>query len=450
MNRKLISVVAILGLALSGCFSSSSSSNRSTAQVPLDPGAPSANVRVLHASANAPDVDIYIEDTRAISELGFSEATGFTQVPARALAVAIRVAGAAPDSEPVFSTTVTPAADASYTLVAYGLLGGEGDAAFDLLVIDDMLDTPAAGFARLFVLHAAPTVGPVDIYAAPGDTLGDPLIEGFVPRADSGDYLEIPSGTYRIRITPADSQTIAYDSGDITLENGQSYFVAALDRESGFSPASLVALLDDPAFAVFEDQRARVRAVHLAADAPEVEVLVNGAGTGVALEFADVSDYLTVLAGEYELGVALPGSVDPVGDTLNVEVEPGKAYSVLATGLVNASGAQAFQLRGIEDATVPAEGNEVLVRVVHAAPDAPNVDILANGAVLGGLENIPYFTVSDYLSVPAGSYDLAVNVTGTSTTALSLADTALEAGSIYTFIATGTLPAPLTGVPIID
>lgn len=449
MNRLLIIILAACAVALSGCFGSSSSSSSDT---PAAADGPGAQVRVLHASAGAPNVDIYINGALGIADLPFGEGTRFLDLPAEQLEIDIRAAGAAADSEPVFSDLVTPTADSFFTLVAYGVIGSE-DTPFDLLVIEDNIQTPAEGFTRLFVLHAAPAVGPVDVYTNTGDELAaSPTIGQFIAGDDSGDYLEIPAGSYRIRITPAGSSEVAYDSGDVTLEAGLSYFAAALDRPSGVSPASIVALLDDPAFVTLEDNRVQIRAVHLAPDAPQVEVLVNGSGTGVLLEFTEFSDYLTVQAGTYELAVALPGSTDPVDDQIfTLEAEPGMAYSALATGLLTpATPGESFRLRGLADQTRPAEGDQVLVRVIHAAPDAPNVDVLANGAILPPLENVAYFTASDYLTVPAGSYNLRVNITGTGDGVIDLPATALDAGSIYSVIATGTLPAPLTPVLIVD
>lgn len=48
---------------------------------------------------------------------------------------------------------------------------------------------------------------------------------------------------------------------------------------------------------------------------------------------------------------------------------------------------------------------------------------------------MPYFTASDYVEVPAGSYDISINVADTTTTVIDLPATALAAGSIYTAIA---------------
>lgn len=449
VKRLLIPFLALIALMLSGCFLDDDDDDRVRAPAPEGP---TAQVRVLHASAGAPNVDIYVNDALGIADLPFGEGTSFIDLPAEQLEIDIRAAGAAADSQPVFSAVVTPTEDDFFTLVAYGVLGSQ-ETPFDLLVIPDMIETPATGFTRLFVLHAAPAVGAVDVYTSTGDALpATPTVANFLPGNDTGNYLEIAEGEYRIRITPAGSQEVAYDSGDVTLQGGLSHFAAALDRPSGLAPASVVALLDNPAFATLEDNRVRIRAAHLATDAPEVEVLVNGAGTGVNLSFTDVSDYLTVQAGTYELAVGLPGTTDAVGDQVfTLQAEPGKSYSALATGLLNpATPAEAFTLRGLEDDTTAASGTDVKVRVIHAAPDAPSVDVLANGSILQPLENVPYFTASPYLTVPAGDYNLQVNVTGTNTTVIDLPGTTLSAGSIYTVIATGVLPAPLTPVLIVD
>lgn len=74
------------------------------------------------------------------------------------------------------------------------------------------------------------------------------------------------------------------------------------------------------------------------------------------------------------------------------------------------------------------------IRVVHASPDAPPVDVLVNGAKV--LEAIPFEEYSEYLSVPAGTYDIRVNVSGTSTTVLQ-ANPMIAAGRDYTAIAVG-------------
>jgi hypothetical protein len=77
---------------------------------------------------------------------------------------------------------------------------------------------------------------------------------------------------------------------------------------------------------------------------------------------------------------------------------------------------------------------EAGLRVAHASPDAPAVDVLVNGSVaVAGLE---FGTVTDYLELEAGEYDIDVNVAGTETTVFGAEDVEL-ATEDYTAVALG-------------
>lgn len=79
------------------------------------------------------------------------------------------------------------------------------------------------------------------------------------------------------------------------------------------------------------------------------------------------------------------------------------------------------------------------VRVGHFSPDAPAVDIYANGAILAGLEGVEFSTLSDYIEVPADTYSIAVVVAGEDPAEATVigADLPFEAGSRTTIAATG-------------
>jgi hypothetical protein len=76
--------------------------------------------------------------------------------------------------------------------------------------------------------------------------------------------------------------------------------------------------------------------------------------------------------------------------------------------------------------------------VVHASPDAPNVDILVDDTVV--LTDVAFKEYSDYLPVTAGSRNIKVNATGTSQTVIDVTPT-LEDGAIYTAVAVNTVSA---------
>jgi predicted RNA-binding protein len=91
------------------------------------------------------------------------------------------------------------------------------------------------------------------------------------------------------------------------------------------------------------------------------------------------------------------------------------AFIVMSVGLL------AFPALAQDDATF---------RVAHFSADAGPVDVYVNGDVL--LENVEFGTVSDWMSVPAGSYAVDIAPTGTSADdAVLSTDLALEAGDTY-------------------
>ena len=80
------------------------------------------------------------------------------------------------------------------------------------------------------------------------------------------------------------------------------------------------------------------------------------------------------------------------------------------------------------------------VRVVHASPDAPPVDLYVNGAA-AGIDNLEFLDTTGFVELPAGDYSFAVAPAGTdfaSAVPVSL-DVSLTDGDVYTAIAHGYL-----------
>jgi hypothetical protein len=85
------------------------------------------------------------------------------------------------------------------------------------------------------------------------------------------------------------------------------------------------------------------------------------------------------------------------------------------------------------DSTDAPEAGKAWVRVLHASPDAPAVDVKANDGNI--LENVPFGTISEYLPVDAGTYNIKVCATGTDTCVID-ADLTFADGKKYTVAAT--------------
>ncbi len=203
--------------------------------------------------------------------------------------------------------------------------------------------------------------------------------------------------------------------------------------------------LASPAFAQGSGQ-AQVRVAHLAPDAPNVDVYVNGDPVLTDVPYTTVSDYLSLPAGTQQVTVYATGdTTSPVIDT-PVKLAAGGAYTVAAVGLV-ADGsltAQVYQ----DDLRDPASGN-AKVRVVHASPDVGPVDVIPRGGQ-ALVEGLAFPEASPYAEVPAGTYTLDVNAAGTKKTALTVPNAKLASGGVYSAFAIGTTFADSLNVLLVQ
>lgn len=187
--------------------------------------------------------------------------------------------------------------------------------------------------------------------------------------------------------------------------------------------------------------KAMVRAAHLIPDAPAVDVLVNGDVVLEDVPFKAVSDYLMVDAGTYTISINQAGTATELL-TIDAAVAVGKAYTVAAIGTLDAADTEAPRLTPYADDPV-ATSDTAKLRVIHASPTTPAVDVNLKGAPAADapVKNLAFPDATDYLSLPGGTYDFVVYATGAdpASPALDLSGTALENGKNYTVFAVGLL-----------
>ncbi len=194
-------------------------------------------------------------------------------------------------------------------------------------------------------------------------------------------------------------------------------------------------------------QGALVRVAHLSPDAPAVDVLVNGQRAITGLAFGEVTPYIPLPASRIQVQVVPAGQDGPVVIQAELDLRAGAYYTVAATGFLANIRPQVYQdlLAGFFP-----RADQARIRVVHASPDAPAVDVaVKGGSVL--FAGLPFPRASQYLVVPAGRYDLEVRAAGTTTVALELPGVVLEPGRTYTVFAVGSLQAgTLRVVAVVD
>ncbi|HRH50197.1 MAG TPA: DUF4397 domain-containing protein [Panacibacter sp.] len=175
--------------------------------------------------------------------------------------------------------------------------------------------------------------------------------------------------------------------------------------------------------------------VHASPDAPNLNVYANG---GVVVQnFAYGSDtgYYVVQPGIYNIQMVSAATSAALVNQ-DVTIEPNKAYSIFAIDSLSKIKAVAVE----DNFTVPSS-DSVRIRFLHFSPNAPAVDILNGSTILFSNRNFndqqTNAALAQFTTIAAGTYNLEVNLAGSSTSVLSLPNTVLQGGKVYTIYAKG-------------
>ena len=197
-----------------------------------------ARVRVVHASPDAPAVDVLVDDATALSTVSYLTASDYLELADGAHNLKVNAAGT---TATVIDADVDLTDGTDYTVIASGLV-----ASIQPIVLQDDNSTPPAGTVRVRAIHGAPSAPAVDVYVtAPGADLeaASPALSN-VAFGDVSDYLEVPAGDYQVRVTPAGTKTVVIDSGALTLTSGQVRTAIAVDAGGGGAPFDFLVLQD--------------------------------------------------------------------------------------------------------------------------------------------------------------------------------------------------------------
>lgn len=201
-----------------------------------------ARIRVVHASPDAPNVDITVNGAPVLENLPFREYSEYLSVPAGAYSFGIRVTGT---TTTVATLPATLAAGRDYTAIAMGYALG-GTPGFEVVVLEDNNTLPANNGVKIRVVHGAPGAPAVDVYVTtPFETLtGKTATLSNVGFKVASGYLEVPVGNYQARVAVAGTKTVAIDSHRLVTWNNMIRTVIAVDAKGGGAPFDFIILPD--------------------------------------------------------------------------------------------------------------------------------------------------------------------------------------------------------------
>ena len=199
-----------------------------------------AYVRVLHASPDAPAVEVFVDGAKAVKSLSFPKVTAFLTVPAGSHHLQVFPAGAAYAAKGgVIDATVPFKANVYYTVAAVGTLKAITAKVFSVPM--GMTSTKAT----VRFIHLSPDAPAVDIEAKGAGLIFKNV--SFPNRAMAP--IEVPTGAYTLLVHPAgaDTTTVLTVRG-VQFKADHNYTVVAVGLLKGMGAEKLSAVvLDDDA-----------------------------------------------------------------------------------------------------------------------------------------------------------------------------------------------------------
>ena len=187
----------------------------------------SAMVRVAHLSPDAPNVDVWVDSSKILTNVSFKAVSGYLELTEGAHQVAVTPTGAT--TPKVIDASVTLEGGKAYTVAATGLL-----ASIQPLVLVDDLVPPASGQAKVRFVHTSPGAPAVDIAVrASAVVFSNVAFRGF------DGYDALPTGLYDLDVRLAGTSTVALPVDDVSFTAGYNYTVFAVGLVSNGTLSAL-------------------------------------------------------------------------------------------------------------------------------------------------------------------------------------------------------------------
>jgi hypothetical protein len=183
-------------------------------------------VKVVHASPDAPGVDLLVDNTVAGTNLTYPNNTGYLTVNSGTRNIKVNVTGT---MSSVIEANVDFMQNKNYSVFAVNSVSN-----IEPLLIEDDLTAPAQGKAHVRFIHLSPDAPAVDITLTDGTVVfGNKSFKEFTA------FTPLDAGSYDLQVRVAGTTIVALDLPGITLEAGKIYTVFAKGFLSGVGQQEL-------------------------------------------------------------------------------------------------------------------------------------------------------------------------------------------------------------------
>ena len=196
-------------------------------------------IRVLHASPNAPAVDVYANSMLIAANLAYRDFTPYLKI--RPGNYNVKVFPAGQKTNPVIDTNISVPPNSIFTVAAIGLLPN-----LSLLpILEPRMQIPPG---KLFIrfAHLSPDAPAIDITLPDGT----PLFRD-VSYKEVTNYIPVNPGTYTLQARIAGTGDIVLQVPNITLYSNRFYTVYAIGLAEGTPGLQVLIPLDGNSYLTF-------------------------------------------------------------------------------------------------------------------------------------------------------------------------------------------------------
>jgi hypothetical protein len=191
-----------------------------------------ARVMVVHASPNAPAVDVRVNNTVALSNVAFPTNSSYLAVNAGTTNIKVSPTG-----------TTNYVIDGNVDLMAnmnYSVFAVDSVSKIKAAVVMDNLTAPAAGKAHVRFFHFSPNAPAVDIAVTGGPVVfSNRAFNDQANNASRSAFTPLDAGTYNLEVRLAGTNTVALSVPNVTLAAGKIYTVFAKGFAGGTGTGAL-------------------------------------------------------------------------------------------------------------------------------------------------------------------------------------------------------------------
>ena len=185
-----------------------------------------ARTMYVHASPDAPAVDILVDSYKVARGLAFPSNTGYVPVRSGERRIRVNVAGT---STTVIDAQVPFAARRNYSIFAVNQV-----ASIEPLVLEDDLTRPAPGKTHVRFIHLSPDAPAVDVAVQ-----GGPVVFANKSFKEYTPFTPLPAGTYDLEVRVAGTNTVALSLPGVRFKEGRIYTVFAKGLLNGTGAQAL-------------------------------------------------------------------------------------------------------------------------------------------------------------------------------------------------------------------